>query len=81
MPDVVTRSRRTGHSLDVRQFLVTLCPVPQKLSKLADGTDDNLIVTRADNSRIQMLSNDYNVDIKEVVDKFIDLELALLGAS
>jgi anti-sigma28 factor (negative regulator of flagellin synthesis) len=38
-------------------------------------------VIRVDTLRTKIHADDYNVDIKEVVDKFIDLELALLGAS
>ena len=38
-------------------------------------------VNRVDVLRTKIDADDYNVDIMEVVDKFIDLELALLGAN
>jgi anti-sigma28 factor (negative regulator of flagellin synthesis) len=36
---------------------------------------------RVDSLRTRIDADDYDVDIMEVVDKFIDLELALLGVS
>ena len=38
-------------------------------------------VNRVDSLRTKIDSDDYSVDVVEVVDKFIDLELALLGAT
>ena len=38
-------------------------------------------VIRVDSLREKIDDDNYNVDIMEVVDKFIDLELALLGAN
>jgi|COG998Drversion2_1049125.scaffolds.fasta_scaffold3904583_1 anti-sigma28 factor (negative regulator of flagellin synthesis) len=38
-------------------------------------------IYRVDSLRSKIDADDYNVDIMEVADKFIDLELALLGAA
>ena len=38
-------------------------------------------INRVDLLRTKIDADNYNVDIVEVADKFIDLELALLGAS
>ena len=38
-------------------------------------------LNRVDVLRTKIDADDYSVDVMEVVDKFIDLELALLGAN